>query len=178
MLKHQTFLAFKRSNDVFIMLIDVKVPPIVGILTFMSLINFVLSSVEHKNCFKTPGACSIHFLVYVNCDQQKHNHPNYIHFTSCLHAWDSGSNIIVFFIVINLLYRGEKGSVPFPKKPFTGWVVTWFLFGYTARCSNTLYVHSDRMQVDFSMFSYLYPESYTPFSSPHFPYQTLLGYPL
>ena len=35
--------------------------------------------------------------------------------------------------------------------------------------SNTLYGHSDRMQVDFSMFSHLYPESYTPFSSPHFP---------
>ena len=41
--------------------------------------------------------------------------------------------------------------------------------------SNTLYGHSDRMLVDFSMFSHLYPESYTPFSGPHFPYQTLPG---
>ena len=35
-------------------------------------------------------------------------------------------------------------------------------------CSNTLYGHSDRTKVDISMFSHLYPESNTPFSSPHF----------
>ena len=34
-------------------------------------------------------------------------------------------------------------------------------------CSNTLHGCSDRLKVDFSMFSHLYPESYTPFSSPH-----------
>ena len=37
------FLAFKLSYDVFILLINVKMPTIVGILTFMSRINFVLS---------------------------------------------------------------------------------------------------------------------------------------
>ena len=34
-----TFLAFKRSDVVFIILINVKMPTIVGILTFMSMIE-------------------------------------------------------------------------------------------------------------------------------------------
>ena len=39
------------------MLINVKMPTIVGILTFMSRINFVLSCVEHERTFITsePG---------------------------------------------------------------------------------------------------------------------------
>ena len=37
------FLALSLSDVVFIMLINVKMPTIVGILTFMSRINFVLS---------------------------------------------------------------------------------------------------------------------------------------
>ena len=37
------FLALSLSVVVFIMLINVKMPTIVGILTFMSRINFVLS---------------------------------------------------------------------------------------------------------------------------------------
>ena len=45
--KIKIFLAFKLSDDVFIMLINVKMPIIVGILTFMSMINFMLSWVEH-----------------------------------------------------------------------------------------------------------------------------------
>ena len=36
-------LAIGLSDVVFIMLINVKMPTIVGILTFMSRINFVLS---------------------------------------------------------------------------------------------------------------------------------------
>ena len=36
-------LALSLSDGVFIMLINVKMPKIVGILTFMSRINFVLS---------------------------------------------------------------------------------------------------------------------------------------
>ena len=43
MLKHTVFLDLKLSDVVFIMLINVKMPTIVGILTFMSRINFVLS---------------------------------------------------------------------------------------------------------------------------------------
>ena len=45
-LKHRQMkkiLALSLSDVVFIMLINVKMPTIVGILTFMSRINFVLS---------------------------------------------------------------------------------------------------------------------------------------
>ena len=41
--KLKKFLALSLSDVVFIMLINVKMPTIVGILTFMSRINFVLS---------------------------------------------------------------------------------------------------------------------------------------
>ena len=44
-LKNNVFLASELS-DVFIMLINVKMPTIVGILTFMSMINFVPSSAQ------------------------------------------------------------------------------------------------------------------------------------
>ena len=37
------FLALSLSDVVFIMLINVKRPTVVGILTFMNRINFVLS---------------------------------------------------------------------------------------------------------------------------------------
>ena len=50
MLKCKQLLAF-----VFIMLINVKMPTIVGILTFMSMKNFVLSCVEHEKGFLTSG---------------------------------------------------------------------------------------------------------------------------
>ena len=39
----------------FILLINVKMPTIVGILTFMSRINFMLSSVEHEKSLITSG---------------------------------------------------------------------------------------------------------------------------
>ena len=42
-LKKIGIFAFKLSYDVFIMLINVKMPIIVGILTFISWINFMLS---------------------------------------------------------------------------------------------------------------------------------------
>ena len=45
-------------------------------------------------------------------------------------------------------------------------------------CSNTLYGHSDRIKFNFSMFSHLYPESYTPYSSTYFPDQMRPEYPL
>ena len=50
------FLALSLSDKVvFIMLVNVKKPTIVGILTFMSRINFVLSLVEHEKGFITSG---------------------------------------------------------------------------------------------------------------------------
>ena len=42
------FLAFKLSDSVFILLINVKMPTIVGILTFMSRISFMHSRVERE----------------------------------------------------------------------------------------------------------------------------------
>ena len=45
------FLAWSLSDDVFIMLINVKMSTIVDILTSMSGINFVLSWVEHGKQF-------------------------------------------------------------------------------------------------------------------------------
>ena len=48
-------LASSLSDVVFIMLINVKMPTIFGILTFMSRINFVLSWVEHGKSFITSG---------------------------------------------------------------------------------------------------------------------------
>ena len=55
-LKHPTvkmFLALSLSDVVFIMLINVKMPTLVGILTFISRINFLLSRVEHEKSFIT-----------------------------------------------------------------------------------------------------------------------------
>ena len=43
MLKIKAFLPFRCSDVVFIMLINIKMPTIIGILTFMSMINFNLS---------------------------------------------------------------------------------------------------------------------------------------
>ena len=53
LLKNKLFFAFKLSDVVFIMLINVKMPTIVGILTFMSKINFMLSSFVHEKSFIT-----------------------------------------------------------------------------------------------------------------------------
>ena len=51
-----SFLSF--SGVVFIMLINVKMPTIVGILTFMSRINYMLSRVKHGK-FYSLGALSL-----------------------------------------------------------------------------------------------------------------------
>ena len=45
----------KNKNSLFILLINVKMPRIGGILTFMSRINFMLSLVEHEH-----EICNIH----------------------------------------------------------------------------------------------------------------------
>ena len=42
------FLALGLSDVVFIMLINVKMPRVVGILAFISWINFMLSGVEYN----------------------------------------------------------------------------------------------------------------------------------
>ena len=47
-MRKKTFLASKLTDVVFIMLINVKMPTTVGILTFMSMLNFMLSSAQHE----------------------------------------------------------------------------------------------------------------------------------
>ena len=47
--------AFSLSHVVIILLINVKMPTVVDILTFMCMINFVLSQVEHEKSFITLG---------------------------------------------------------------------------------------------------------------------------
>ena len=42
-LTNEKIIVLSLSDDVIIMLINVKMPTIVGILTFMSRVNFVLS---------------------------------------------------------------------------------------------------------------------------------------
>ena len=51
------FLALSLSDVVLIMLINVKMPTIVGISTFISIVNFVLSGIAHEKSFITsrPG---------------------------------------------------------------------------------------------------------------------------
>ena len=52
--KMKIYISFKLSDDVFIMLINVKMPA-VGILSFISTIHFVLSWVEHGKSFINSG---------------------------------------------------------------------------------------------------------------------------
>ena len=59
------FLALSHSDVVFIMLINVKMPTIVCILTFMSRINCVLSWVEYERSFITSGPGLQFFLIHV-----------------------------------------------------------------------------------------------------------------
>ena len=47
MQKNNDFLAVNLTDDVIIMLINVKMPTIVSILTFISMIYFMLNWVEH-----------------------------------------------------------------------------------------------------------------------------------
>ena len=69
------FLALSLSYVAFIMLINVKMPTTVGILTFMSMINFGLNWVEHGKSLKTSGSdqtftwlggASAALLVYID----------------------------------------------------------------------------------------------------------------
>ena len=58
------FLAFKLSDLIFIMLINVKMPTIVSILTFLNMINFILSRVEHSLEVLKYGNASPQMYVY------------------------------------------------------------------------------------------------------------------
>ena len=59
MLKNNAFSRFKILEIAFILLINVKMPTIVGILTFMSRIDFKFSGVEHeKSCITSRPDCT------------------------------------------------------------------------------------------------------------------------
>ena len=53
------FLVLSLSDVIFIMLINVKMPTIVGILTFISMINFMFIWVEHEKGFRISGPASL-----------------------------------------------------------------------------------------------------------------------
>ena len=56
MLTNIVLFGSKLSVVVFIMLINAIMPKVVDILTFMSMINFILSIVEHEKKFYSLGA--------------------------------------------------------------------------------------------------------------------------
>ena len=55
------FLVLSPSNVVFIMVMNVKMPIIDGILTFINRINFVFSSVEHEKVYILGARCRFPF---------------------------------------------------------------------------------------------------------------------
>ena len=59
------FLALSLSDvvHVLILLVNLKMPTLVGILTFMSRMNFVLSWVEHGKSFITSGLDQLTYLT-------------------------------------------------------------------------------------------------------------------
>ena len=61
MLQNKKIYAFKLPDVVFIMLINVKMPTVVGILSFMGMINFTVScSVEHEKVItRGPGTLTL-----------------------------------------------------------------------------------------------------------------------
>ena len=65
MLQKIIFFFYFRRYVVFIMLINVKMPTYVGILTFMSMINLILGRVEHEKSFIT----SVH--SFMNIEKMK-----------------------------------------------------------------------------------------------------------
>ena len=62
----KTFLAFKLSEVVFILLINARMPTIVGILIFISRINIMISYVEHEKII-TSRPDVIYKKYFLNC---------------------------------------------------------------------------------------------------------------
>ena len=77
MLKNKILIGFKLSDVILtIMLINVKMPTLVGILTFMSMIKIMLSRAEHGKRLITKGlrlykAVAAHILKYWNRDRSR-----------------------------------------------------------------------------------------------------------
>ena len=83
------FFTLSLSDAVFIMLINVKMPTIVGIFTFMSRINFVFSWVEHGNFLITLGPDGF-FCIHACTHSDPHMIQYILHycwFESSMHAY-------------------------------------------------------------------------------------------
>ena len=82
MLKIRNYLAFNFSDVVLIMLINIKRPIIVDILTFMSMIHLMLSRVEHDKSVVTPGWVLAFYKFYCNYNSKLNRKKEYsaIHF--------------------------------------------------------------------------------------------------
>ena len=63
-MKNNNFSCLKHSDVVFILLINAKMPIIVGILTSMSRINFMLSLVEYEK-FYNWGLIWVNIVCFV-----------------------------------------------------------------------------------------------------------------
>ena len=64
LMKNKVYLALKRSDVLFKLLRNVKMPTIVGISTFMSMMNLMLSSVEHDKVLSPWGLATYFDRVY------------------------------------------------------------------------------------------------------------------
>ena len=65
------FLALELSDVVFILPINVKMPTIVGILTFMSMINFMPNLLEHGKSFINSGPSLAKDSSHLLCSNHK-----------------------------------------------------------------------------------------------------------
>ena len=63
----------------FFLLINVKMPTIVGILTFISRKNFMLNSVEHEKSFITSGPGLAHHIFGVQRHDMEEFHCRSAH---------------------------------------------------------------------------------------------------
>ena len=90
-LKNNAFLASEHSAVVFIMLINVKMSTIVGILTFMSMINFMFIELSIKNRFYDLGPPGGHSFW-----------SNTMKFTFSWISEKWNSSLIFMFFIINI----------------------------------------------------------------------------
>ena len=122
--KINTFLAFKLSDVLFIMLIHVKMPTIVGILTFMSMMNFMLSWVETSFLNSDPGLGS---SVGYMSDKKVHN--NLLMQSDICLTWLSSCfllYVITFTFSIQPIRKGHKFA--YIREPAKIWKITLVIY--------------------------------------------------
>ena len=82
------FLGSDKPRMLFFLLMNVKMPKIVGILTFISRKIFMLSSVEHEKSFITSGL-STYRIACLTAPCPLHKNFKQI----CEANWDTGTDI-------------------------------------------------------------------------------------